>query len=105
MSESFIFQVLAIVGGVLAVIGSINAYLLKDLTGKINMIHIDLVTTKTQFLGVSDKVIKNELIIETIAKEQERTRFRLHSLEDTQKNIFSVIKEYDERERENNRQT
>ena len=67
-------RVLIIIGSVLAVIGSVHAYLLKGLMNSINDVRIDLVRTITRHDSTIEGVAENKHKISEIDT-------RVHSLE------------------------
>ena len=65
---------LAIVGSILAIIGSINAFFIKGLMNSINDVRMDLIRTSTRHDSTIDDVKENKVKIEKLDD-------RVHALE------------------------
>ena len=87
--------VLTVVGGLLAIVGSVNAFFIRDLIGKINSIHIDFIETKSMFKMTEIHSAKNTEDIIYIKRELEKHRFRLHNLEGASSSLLKMLKEND----------
>ena len=77
---------LAIVGSILAIIGSINAFFIKGLMNSINNVRMDLIRTSTEHESTIRDVKDNKVHI----KELE---VRIHKIEGGQSQLLSYIKD------------
>lgn len=86
---------LAVVGAILSILISINAFLLSRLTLSINNVRVDLIRNITQHEATMISVIENKTKIDINIKEIDNLRFKAHSMDGELKQLFSHVEDLD----------